>query len=248
MTDLLAVHDLLAGYRSITVIRGLSLRVAPGEVVALLGANGAGKSTTLLTISGLAEQQSGSISLDGTDISKMSAVSRTRAGIGHVTEDRSLFTKLTTMENLRLGGRGDLSRLDRVLELLPALRPLLSRQSGALSGGEQQMLALGRALMGSPRILLIDELSLGLAPRIVQRLLENVRELADNGLGVLLVEQHVEQALKIADRVVVLARGRLSFEGVPGDLAGQRDKLTAAYLGTGSSVPHSTTTKTGSPA
>ena len=110
------------------------------------------------------------------------------------------------------------------------------------------MLALGRALMGSPRILLIDELSLGLAPRIVQRLLENVRELADNGLGVLLVEQHVEQALKIADRVIVLARGRLSFEGVPGDLAGQRDKLTAAYLGTGSSVPPSTTTRTGSPA
>ena len=228
MTALLAIDNLLAGYRSITVIRGLSLNVEPGEIVALLGANGAGKSTTLLTISGLAEQQSGSISLDGTDISDMSAMRRTRAGIGHVTEDRSLFTKLTTMENLRLGGRGNLTRLDGVLDLLPALKPLLSRQSGALSGGEQQMLALGRALMSSPRILLIDELSLGLAPRIVQRLLENVRELANNGLGVLLVEQHVEQALKIADRVVVLARGRVSFEGVPGDLSGQRDRLTAA--------------------
>ena len=232
MTSLLAINDLLAGYRSITVIRGLSLRVEAGEVVALLGANGAGKSTTLLTISGLAEQQSGSITLDGADIGQVSAMGRARAGIGHVTEDRSLFTRLTTMENLRLGGRGDLSRLDGVLELLPALKPLLSRQSGALSGGEQQMLALGRALMSSPRILLIDELSLGLAPLIVQRLLQNVRELADNGLGVLLVEQHVEQALKIADRVLVLARGRVSFEGVPADLAGQRDKLTAAYLGT----------------
>lgn len=240
MTALLAIDNLLAGYRSITVIRSLSLNVEPGEVVALLGANGAGKSTTLLTISGLAEQQSGRISLDGTDISDMSAMRRTRAGIGHVTEDRSLFTKLTTMENLRLGGRGNLTRLDGVLDLLPALKPLLSRQSGALSGGEQQMLALGRALMSSPRILLIDELSLGLAPRIVQRLLENVRELANNGLGVLLVEQHVEQALKIADRVVVLARGRVSFEGVPGDLSGQRDRLTAAYLGAGGSEMPST--------
>ena len=237
MTSLLAINDLLAGYRSITVVRGLTLRVEAGEVVALLGANGAGKSTTLLTISGLAEQQGGSISLDGADISGVSAMGRARAGIGHVTEDRSLFTRLTTMENLRLGGRGDLSRLDGVLELLPALKALLSRQSGALSGGEQQMLALGRALMSSPKVLLIDELSLGLAPLIVQRLLENVRQLADNGLGVLLVEQHVEQALKIADRVMVLARGRVSFEGVPADLAGQRDKLSAAYLGTGTGVP-----------
>lgn len=239
MTAVLAIEDLHAGYRSITVVRHLSLRVEPGEVVALLGANGAGKSTTLLTISGLAEQHSGSISLDGADIAKVSAMGRARAGIGHVTEDRSLFTKLTTMENLRLGGRGKLSRLDGVLDLLPALRPLLKRQSGGLSGGEQQMLALGRALMSSPKILLIDELSLGLAPLIVQRLLENVRGLANNGLGVLLVEQHVEQALKIADRVMVLARGRVSFEGVPSDLAGQRDTLTAAYLGMGSdNQPH----------
>lgn len=246
MTSLLAIDDLHAGYRSITVIRGLSLRVEPGEVVALLGANGAGKSTTLLTISGLAEQHSGSISLDGADIGQVSAMSRARAGIGHVTEDRSLFTKLTTMENLRLGGRGDLGRLDGVLDLLPALVPLLSRQSGGLSGGEQQMLALGRALMSSPRVLLIDELSLGLAPLIVQRLLGNVRGLADNGLGVLLVEQHVEQALKIADRVMVLARGRVSFDGAPGDLAGQRDRLTAAYLGTGAESQQHFDAKAGS--
>ena len=238
MTPLLAIDNLVAGYRSITVLRGVSLSVEAGEIVALLGANGAGKSTTLLTISGLAEQQSGTISLDGTDISDMSAMRRARAGIGHVTEDRSLFTRLTTMENLRLGGRGDLSHLEGVLELLPALRPLLSRQSGALSGGEQQMLALGRALMSSPRILLIDELSLGLAPQIVQRLLANVRSLANNGLGVLLVEQHVEQALKIADRVMVLARGRVSFDGMPRHMAGDRDKLTAAYLGTGRSPVH----------
>ena len=245
MTALLRIDNLVAGYRSITVLRGVSLTVEPGEIVALLGANGAGKSTTLLTISGLAEQQAGTISLDGADISEMSAMRRARAGIGHVTEDRSLFTKLTTMENLRLGGRGDLSRLDDVRELLPALRPLLSRQSGSLSGGEQQMLALGRALMSSPRILLIDELSLGLAPQIVQRLLENVRALANNGLGVLLVEQHVEQALKIADRVMVLARGRVSFDGIPRDIAGDRDKLTAAYLGADGSETHRTGATTG---
>lgn len=227
----LEVEGLLAGYKGLTVVRGIDLAVDAGEVVALLGANGAGKSTTLLTISGLAERQAGDVRLDGTSIVGMNAAARARAGLGHVTEDRSLFTKLTTRENLRLGGRGDMSQLDSVLDLLPALSPLLDRQSGALSGGEQQMLALARALMSRPKVLLVDELSLGLAPLIVTRLLENLRSLADAGLAVLVVEQHVEQSLRIADRVVVLARGRVSFRGEADELRGQRDRLAAAYLG-----------------
>lgn len=230
---LLRIERLLAGYKGLTVVRGIDLHVEPGEVVALLGANGAGKSTTLLTASGLAEHQGGSIELDGVDLSGMHASARARAGLGHVTEDRSLFTKLTVNENLRLGGRGDMGRLPELLELLPALEPLLHRQSGSLSGGEQQMLALARALMPRPKVLMVDELSLGLAPLIVQRLLSSLRTLADDGLGVLMVEQHVEQALRIADRVVVLARGRVSFTGRAADLAGQRDRLAAAYLGEG---------------
>ena len=228
---LLEVQGLYAGYRGLTVVRGIDLSVSAGEVVALLGANGAGKSTTLLTISGLAEQQGGDIRLDGVPLNSQHASARARAGVGHVTEDRSLFTKLTTLENLRLGGRGNLGRLEELLELLPALRPLLNRQSGSLSGGEQQMLALARALMARPKVLLVDELSLGLAPLIVRRLLENIRQLADGGLGVLMVEQHVEQALRVADRVMVLARGRVSFEGPAAELAGQRERLAAAYLG-----------------
>jgi len=231
VTRLLDVQGLLAGYKGITVVRGIDLHVDAGEVVALLGANGAGKSTTLLAISGLAEHQGGSIRLNNRHLKSATPSARARAGLGHVTEDRSLFTKLTSLENLRLGGRGDLSGLSQVLELLPALSPLLHRQSGSLSGGEQQMLALARALMGRPRVLLVDELSLGLAPLIVRKLLANLRQLANDGLGVLMVEQHVEQALRIADRVLVLARGRVSFEGAAGDLAGQRDRLTAAYLG-----------------
>jgi len=231
MTAVLEVDGLLAGYKGLTVVRGIDLHVDAGEVVALLGANGAGKSTTLLTISGLAERQGGDIRLDGTSIVRMQSAARARAGLGHVTEDRSLFTKLTTLENLRLGGHGDLERLDTVLELMPALRPLLPRQSGSLSGGEQQMLALGRALMARPKVLLVDELSLGLAPLIVRRLLENLRQLADAGLGVLMVEQHVQQALRIADRVLVLARGRVSFAGSATELSGQRELLAAAYLG-----------------
>ncbi len=231
MTPLLELQDVVAGYRGVTVVRGLSLSVAPGEVVALLGANGAGKSTTLLTVSALAELQGGAIRFDGEDISTLAASKRTRAGIGHVTEDRSLFTRLTVAENLRLGGRGDDSATAEVLELFPALPPLLDRRTGDLSGGEQQMLALARALVAKPRVLMVDELSLGLAPLIVQRLLTGVRQLADQGLGVLMVEQHVDAALRIADRVVVLARGRVTLTGTVAEVRARREELAAAYLG-----------------
>lgn len=231
MTRLLEIKGLRAGYRGVTVVRDLDVTVDVGEMVALLGANGAGKSTTLLTVSGLAEQQGGTLSFAGADLSRQHAAARTRAGIGHVTEDRSLFTKLTVRENLRLGGRGDLSELDNVMALFPALAPLITRQTGSLSGGEQQMLTLARALMGRPRLLLVDELSLGLAPLIVSSLLEKLRQLANGGIGVLMVEQHVDQALRVADRVMVMARGRVSFTGATSELRGQRDRLVAAYLG-----------------
>lgn len=230
---LLDIDGLLAGYKGLTVVRGIDIAVEPGEIVALLGANGAGKSTTLLTVSGLAEQHGGSIEFDGHDLQPLSAAARTRSGIGHVTEDRALFQKLTVRENIRLGGHGDTSALGDVLTLMPALEPLLDRTAGSLSGGEQQMLALARSLAAKPRLLMVDELSLGLAPLIVKRLLGDLRQLADDGLGILVVEQHVEQVLRVADRVVVLARGRISFEGVPSDLAGRRDRLAAAYLGAG---------------
>lgn len=237
MTRLLEISGLRAGYRGVTVVRDLDLTVDTGEVVALLGANGAGKSTTLLTVSGLAEQQGGTLAFAGGDLSPLHAAARTRAGIGHVTEDRSLFTKLTVRENLRLGGRGDLSELDNVLALFPALEPLMGRQTGSLSGGEQQMLTLARALMPRPRLLLVDELSLGLAPLIVSSLLEKLRQLANSGIGVLMVEQHVDQALRVADRVMVMARGRVSFKGAAGELRGQRDRLVAAYLGAEGATP-----------
>ena len=228
---LLTVDNLLAGYRGLTVVRGVDFSVEAGEIVAILGANGAGKSTTLLTISGLAEQHGGSIKLDGIDLQPLRSGARARAGIGHVTEDRALFQQLTVYENLRLGAHSDMARLDELMLLLPALEPLLQRRVGGLSGGEQQMLALARALIAGPRLLMVDELSLGLAPIIVKRLLKNLRQLADGGLGIVVVEQHVEQVLQVADRVIVLARGRVSFEGVPSQLARQRERLAAAYLG-----------------
>jgi len=237
---LLDVRGLFAGYKGLTVVRGVDLHVEPGEIVALLGANGAGKSTILLTLSGLAEQQSGTIVLDGVDLAGRPAAARSRLGLGHVAEDRALFHKLTVHENLRLGGHGDLGNLDALLELLPALRPLLRRQTGSLSGGEQQMLALARALIADPTVLLIDELSLGLAPIIAQRLLGNIRQLADRGLGVLMVEQHVDHVLRVADRVVVLARGRITFAGPADELRHNRELLTAAYLGTSDDLRTST--------
>lgn len=224
----LEVERMLAGYRGITVVRGIDLHVEAGEVVALLGANGAGKSTTLLTISGLAEQQGGDIRLDGTSVGTMHAAARARAGLGHVTEDRSLFTRLTTMENLRLGGRGDLGRLDEVLHLLPALEPLLDRQSGSLSGGEQQMLALSRALASDPALLMLDELSMGLAPLIVDELYHKVRRVTEAGVSVLVVEQFARTVLGVADVAAIMSHGRITKVGTPAEI---ESELSDAYLG-----------------
>ena len=228
---LLVVDDLAAGYDGAAVLRRLSLTVSPGEVVALLGANGAGKTTTLRAISGIVRPMAGTILFDGMDIGSLAPQVLARMGIAHVPEGRGVFHQLTVDEHFRLCTRDD-GDVARALEFFPALTDLRERRAGLLSGGEQQMLALALALLRRPRLLLLDELSLGLAPVIVERLLPIVRRFADeNGTGVLLVEQHVQLALEIADRGMVLAHGNPILEGAGADLRRDRGLLVGSYLG-----------------
>lgn len=225
------VRGLDAGYAGVPVVRALNLSVAPGEVVALLGPNGAGKTTTLLTISGILPAIKGTILVGGRPVPKDKPHLLPRRGLAHVPEDRSLFFQLTVAENIRLGRRRR-SDEERVLAYFPELRRLLNRRAGLLSGGEQQMLALGRALASDPKVLLVDEMSLGLAPVIVERLLPVLRRVADeHGTAVLLVEQHVQMALHVADRAYVLTHGNLMLEGQAAELAKRHDLLEANYLG-----------------
>ncbi len=225
------VEALDAGYNGNPVVRDLTLHIGQGEVVALLGANGAGKTTTLATIAGLQRPLAGTIRMDGKDIAGKSAHRLARGGLSLVPEGRALFASLTAGENLRLSaGRG--ASHDDVLDLLPELRKCLDRKAGLLSGGEQQMLAVGRAIVRRPRALLIDEMSLGLAPVVVERLLPVLRRVADElHTAVLLVEQHVALALEIADRGYVMAHGRLILESSAARLRSRRDLLKACYLG-----------------
>ncbi|NBN90469.1 MAG: ABC transporter ATP-binding protein, partial [Actinobacteria bacterium] len=212
------IKNLSTGYGGIPVVRGLNLHVNPGEVVALLGPNGAGKTTTLLTISGILQPVSGEVNVLGSSIVGERPEKVARRGLAHVAEDRSLFFDLTVQENLRLGLTPDRAKravaMENALNMFPALRPLISRRAGLLSGGEQQMLAMARGLASEPKVLLVDEMSLGLAPIIVERMLPIVREIADKtGAGVLMVEQHVGLALSVADRGYVMAHGELTMEG-----------------------------------
>ena len=234
----LVVRDLSAGYRGVPVVRELNLEVRPGEVVALLGPNGAGKTTTLETIAGLNHPISGTVELSGEKVGGTPAYQLAGRGLALVPEGRALFPGLTVREHLRLaGGRGGRSRKagtreDELLEMLPELRKCLGRKAGLLSGGEQQMLAIGRALVTRPRLLLVDEMSLGLAPVIVERLIPVLRRAADElGSSVLFVEQHVALALEVADRAYVLTHGRIGLEGPAAELRERRELLAASYLG-----------------
>ena len=229
---MLEIDALTAGYDSAAVIRDISLEVAAGSVVALLGANGAGKTTTLRTISGLVHPMSGAIRVEGRDLRRVSASARARLGIAHVPESRGLFFGLTVAEHLRLGYRGERLDADAAYRYFPALAELRDRRCGLLSGGEQQMLAVGRALARHPKLLLLDELSLGLAPVIVESLLPVVRQYADeSGCGVVLVEQHIELALTIADRGCVLSHGEVVLRGEADELRRNHELLISSYFG-----------------
>ena len=232
MSVLLEIEDLNTGYNGVSVVRGLNLQVSEGEVVALLGPNGAGKTTTLLTTSGLVPIISGDIKVFGRSIKGRRPHMVAREGLAHVPEGRSLFYQLTVAENLRLGAAKGAADVEKALSYFPALEPILDRRAGLLSGGEQQMLAMARALTVKPKLLMVDEMSLGLAPIIVERLLPILRQIAaETGAGVLLVEQHVHMALQVSDRAYVLSHGELVLEGDAAEINKERGLIQASYLG-----------------
>ena len=233
MSDaVLEVRGLTAGYNGAPVIRGVSFAVAPGEVVAMLGANGAGKTTILRVVSGILRAQSGEVAVLGAGIARSSPHRIARRGVAHVAEGRSVFFGLTVAEHFRLGHRREQLDADYAYAQFPRLHALRDRRAGLLSGGEQQMLALARALARRPRLLLVDELSLGLAPIIVERMLPVVRQYAtEHGAGVLLVEQHVELALEVADRGIALSHGEIVLERPAADLRSDPSILLTSYFG-----------------
>jgi len=231
---LLVVDDIEVRYGNIRALKGVSFEVAEGEIVALLGANGAGKTTTQKTVSGMLRPSLGGIIYDGQRIDGIPAHDLIRLGICHVPEGRHVFPRMTVAENLEMGAfrfkSVDQKDLDHVLDLFPRLRERYKQQAGTLSGGEQQMLAIGRGLMGKPRLLLLDEPSMGLAPLIVAQIFDIIHQVNGEGVTVLLVEQNAAQALALAHRGYVLETGEIVLSGTGGELLAD-DRVRAAYLG-----------------
>jgi branched-chain amino acid transport system ATP-binding protein len=235
-TPFLELRNVDVAYGKVQALRGVSLRVEQGEVVALLGANGAGKSTTLRTISGLLSPSKGEIVFDGASIARRRPDAIVRAGIAQSPEERHIWPELTVGENLHLGAyicrdRKEVAeRLDAVLTRFPRLRERIGQHAGTLSGGEQQMLAIGRALMSAPKLLLLDEPSLGLSPLVAHEVMDAIRELRDQGITVLLVEQNVYNALSVASRAYVFETGRIVAEDTAANLV-DKEQVLRAYLG-----------------
>ncbi len=233
---LLTIEGLRVSYGVIEALRGISVVVDEGDIVTLLGANGAGKTTTLRTISGLLKPTAGAITFDGLRIDGMPAHEVVGLGIGHVPEGRRIFPRMSVRENLQMGAyrrRGDVSAdIDRVYSLFPVLKERSSQDGGTLSGGEQQMLAIGRALMSEPRLLLLDEPSMGLAPLVVKRIFEIIRAINEQGTTILLVEQNAAQALRLASRGYVLETGAIVMSDTADALI-HDPRVRAAYLGEG---------------
>jgi branched-chain amino acid transport system ATP-binding protein len=235
---LLEVHDLVVHHGQLQALSGISLTVYPGEVYALIGANGAGKSTLLRTIAGLHHPTSGSITYDGRDVTRQRPEKRATAGIGMVPEGRRLFPSLTLEENLKVGmsyARPGPWTIGRVYELFPWMKERRGQKTAQMSGGEQQSVAIGRALVANPRVLLLDELSLGLAPVIVQRIYATLPQVLESGITVLLVEQDVSQALRVATHLQCLLEGHTTLEGTPAEV--NRAQVEAAYFGVGDAAP-----------
>ena len=226
MLELDRVH---AGYGPSHVLHGVSLRARAGEVVSLLGRNGAGKSTTLKAIVGLVRVEGGAIRLEGRDITRLPTAQISRLGVGLVPEDRRIFAELSVLENLRVGERPEGWPVERAFECFPALRPLAGRRGGSLSGGEQQMLTIARTLMGGPRLLLLDEPAEGLAPVVVRTLAERIAALKREGLTIVLSEQNLRLARPLADRAYIIERGEIRFEGTLAELDAD-DRIRRACL------------------
>lgn len=228
----LECRGLVAGHGSVTVVRELDLSLKAGSVLAVLGPNGAGKTTVMSTLAGLIPRLGGDVLVGGTSLPNARPGAANRAGLVLVPDDRALFTGLTVRENIQIARKSGGPDLDAVLEMFPALTKRLKVTAGAISGGEQQMLAVARALVQKPKVLLIDEMSMGLAPVIVENLLPMVRRIADDtGAVVVLVEQHVQLALEVADEAIVIVHGDVRLRGSASELSADPDLLEAAYLG-----------------
>ncbi len=234
MAEILNIENINVYYGQIHALKDVSLKVNEGEIVALIGANGAGKTTTLRTVSGLLRSKTGSIKFMGNDISHTGAHKLVSMGVAHVPEGRHVFLQMTVQENLEMGAYTNSANLKEgladVYERFPRLKHRMNQIAGTLSGGEQQMLAMGRALMSKPKLMMLDEPSMGLAPILVQQIFDIVKELNKAGTTILLVEQNAEMALEVADRAYVLETGKIKLSGTGKELA-QSDEIKKAYLG-----------------